>query len=28
VAEYVCFLISFDGGLVSEEIRLNRTIVQ
>jgi NAD(P)-dependent dehydrogenase (short-subunit alcohol dehydrogenase family) len=28
VAEYVCFVISFDGGLVSEEIRLNRTIVQ
>lgn len=28
VAEYVCFVISFDGGLVSEEIRLNRTIIQ
>ena len=28
VAEYVCFVISFDGGLVSDEIRLNRTIVQ
>jgi len=28
VAEYVCFVISFDGGLVSEEIRLNRKTVQ
>ncbi len=28
VAEYVCFAISFDGGLVSEEVRLNRTIIQ
>jgi NAD(P)-dependent dehydrogenase (short-subunit alcohol dehydrogenase family) len=28
VAEYVCFVISFDAGLVSEEIRLNRTVVQ
>jgi 3-oxoacyl-[acyl-carrier protein] reductase len=28
VAEYVCFVISFDGGLISEEIRLNRTIIQ
>jgi 3-oxoacyl-[acyl-carrier protein] reductase len=28
VAEYVCFVISFDGGLISEEIRLNRRVIQ
>jgi hypothetical protein len=28
VAEYVCFVISFDGGSITEEIRLNRRIVQ
>jgi len=28
IADYVAYVCSFDGGLVSEEVRLNRLIVQ
>lgn len=28
IAEYVCFVLSFDGGMISEELRLNRMVIE